>query len=103
MADLRVSGPSTTGALAAPRPAAPATGDKARATDFGAALGKALAEVNTLQLDAEQATRALASGQAQDMTQAVVAMEKASIAFQFALQIRNKLLEAYQDIMRMPV
>jgi flagellar hook-basal body complex protein FliE len=30
-------------------------------------------------------------------------MEKASIAFQFALQIRNKLLEAYQDIMRMPV
>jgi flagellar hook-basal body complex protein FliE len=32
-----------------------------------------------------------------------VAIEKANISFQFALQIRNKLLEAYQEIMRMPV
>ena len=38
-----------------------------------------------------------------DAVEAVVTMEKASIAFQFALQIRNKLLEAYQDVMRMPV
>jgi flagellar hook-basal body complex protein FliE len=103
MADLSVSAASPTAALAAPRPAATAPGGEARPTGFGEALGRALAEVNALQLDAEGATRALASGKTQDMTQAVVAMEKASITFQFALQIRNKLLEAYQDIMRMPV
>ena len=81
-----------------------ATSDaKRRGGGFGEALGRALADVNTLQLDAEQAARTLASGNTQDMTGAVVTMEKASIAFQFALQIRNKLLEAYQDIMRMPV
>ena len=95
MADLSVTAASLLQSVAAPRPAAP--------SGFGDALGRALADVNALQLDAEAATRALASGKAPDMTEAVVTMEKASIAFQFSLQIRNKLLEAYQDIMRMPV
>jgi flagellar hook-basal body complex protein FliE len=109
MADLGISAASLTSALAAQRPtAAPigstaATGVGAAGGGFGDALGKALADVNALQLDAAQAARTLASGKTQDMTEAVVTMEKASIAFQFALQIRNKLLEAYQDIMRMPV
>ena len=110
MADLRISAASLAHTLAAPRPAAttpagsPATpAGGAAPAGFGEALGRAVAEINALQLDAEQATRALASGRAPDMTEAVVTMEKASIAFQFALQIRNKLLEAYQDIMRMPV
>jgi flagellar hook-basal body complex protein FliE len=72
-------------------------------TAFREAIGRALVQVNTMQLDAERAARDLASGKTTDMTEAVVSMEKASISFQFALQIRNKLLEAYQDIMRMSV
>lgn len=70
---------------------------------FAEAFARALGEVNTLQLRAEESARALASGRAQDTVETVVSVEKASIAFQLALQMRNKLLEAYQEIMRMQV
>ena len=116
MADLSIPATSLVAALTTPRPAAtptaggvspaspPASGGLAPLNGgFNEALGRALTEVNALQLDAERAARTLASGKTVDMTEAVVTMEKASIAFQFALQIRNKLLEAYQDVMRMPV
>lgn len=69
---------------------------------FGATLGKALGEVNRLQMDAQQAARSLAAGEA-NVADVVVATQKADIAFQLTLQIRNKLLEAYQDVMRMQV
>jgi flagellar hook-basal body complex protein FliE len=91
MPDLRIG--SATGAVQL-RPSPPG---------FGEALGRALGDVNRLQLDAARAATEVASGQSQDMAQALVTMQKADITFQFALQIRNKLLEAYQEVMRMPV
>ena len=42
-------------------------------------------------------------GPSRDTAQAVANIERANIAFSFALQIRNKLLEAYQEVMRMSV
>jgi flagellar hook-basal body complex protein FliE len=45
----------------------------------------------------------VAAGKHVDTAQAVAQIEKANIAFTFALSIRNKLLEAYQEVMRMPV
>ena len=102
MADLRIA------PIAAPAvPAAPATTLRTPAASggegFTETLKNAVAAVNDMQLDARDAAIAVASGRAPDSAQAIVAIEKANISFQFALQIRNKLLEAYQDIMRMPV
>lgn len=70
---------------------------------FGETLGRALKEVDDLQVKAQAATTAVASGREADMTQTLVTIEKANISLQFALQIRNKLLEAYQEIMRIQV
>jgi flagellar hook-basal body complex protein FliE len=73
------------------------------AEKFGTALARAIADVDSLQSQAQEAAGALAAGQAEDTAQSVAMIEKANISFQFALQIRNKLLEAYQEVMRMPV
>jgi flagellar hook-basal body complex protein FliE len=99
MADLRVDSTGFT-PLVAPTvsPAAPRG-----ATGFGGALGRALDAVSDLQLEAQDAAAALASGQPVDTAQTVLAIQKADIAFQFALQIRNKLLDAYTEVMRMQV
>jgi flagellar hook-basal body complex protein FliE len=70
---------------------------------FGEALTRAVSAVNDLQLDARDAAVSMASGTAADSAQALVTIEKANVSFQFAMQIRNKLLEAYQEVMRMSV
>ena|ERR1041385_909006 len=71
---------------------------------FSETLTRAVSAVNDAQLDARDATVAMASGASGvDSAQALVTIEKANVSFQFALQIRNKLLEAYQEVMRMQV
>jgi flagellar hook-basal body complex protein FliE len=99
MVDLRIAAT----APAAVPPLREAGGVSAAGEKFGDALGRALAEVNGLQLEAQDAAHALAAGQPVDMAKTLVTIEKANISFQFALQVRNKLLEAYQEIMRMQV
>jgi flagellar hook-basal body complex protein FliE len=99
MADLRI-GP--TGGAASVRPITLPELRPGPST-FGETLGRAIGDVNRLQLDAARAATEVATGQSRDMTQALVTIQQADVAFQFALQIRNKLLEAYQEIMRMPV
>lgn len=100
MADLRIA-PISLPPVASPP--VPRLEGPAGAPGFGEALGRALETVNTLQLEAQKAGVAVAGGERVDMTEALVTVEKANISFQFALQIRNKLLEAYQEIMRMQV
>ncbi len=70
---------------------------------FGQLLTNALGDVNKVQLDAKQASIDLAAGKIQDVSEAVIATEKASIALQLTMQVRNKVLDAYQEIMRMQV
>jgi len=70
---------------------------------FGDTLMRALKEVDAQQVKAQTAASAVASGRDVDMTQTLVTIEKANISLQFALQVRNKLLEAYQEIMRIQV
>lgn len=84
-------------------PAASRPGPVSGPGGFGEALGAALGEVNRLQLEAQALARALGAGRGVDLVEVVVAAEKASLSFQLLLQLRNKLLEAYQEIMRMPV
>ena len=100
MADIRIS-PSSLPALPAPSPASLAT--RAGGEGFGDTLKNAVSAVNDLQLQARDVTVAMAAGNGGDSAQAMVMIEKANVSFQFALQIRNKLLEAYSEIMRMSV
>ena len=78
-------------------------GGAAGAGGFVEALGRALEGVNALQQEADATKVAVAAGERVDMTQAIVGIERANVAFQLTLQVRNKLLEAYQEVMRMQV
>jgi len=77
--------------------------DNAGHSDFGSQLRKAVDEVAKSQNDAESSMKAFETGDEVDVTKVMLAREKASIAFEATLQIRNKLLSAYKDITSMPV
>jgi len=68
---------------------------------FGDFLKEALGEVNKMQIDAEHAVEDLASGRTEDISRVMLAVAKADLAFETMMQIRNKLLDAYQEMMRM--
>lgn len=70
---------------------------------FGEVLTEALGEVNRLQNDAAKASIDLAAGKIQDVSQVAIAVEKANISLQLTMQVRNKVVDAYQEIMRMSV
>ena len=70
---------------------------------FGSLLGRMIADVNDKQTAASEAVRSVQSGGNVSLHQAVIAMEEASISFQLMVEVRNKLLDAYQEIMRMQI
>lgn len=70
---------------------------------FSDALSKAVSEVNHLQLNADKAIQGVQKGQSDALHEAVIALEKADISFRAMLTVRNKLIEAYQEVMRMQV
>ncbi|MDU4959913.1 MAG: flagellar hook-basal body complex protein FliE [Sporomusaceae bacterium] len=69
--------------------------------DFGQVLSAALNTVNRLQQDSAKASVDLATGRIQDISQVTIASEKATVALQLTMQVRNKVVDAYQEIMRM--
>lgn len=74
------------------------------ASNFADMLGKALDNVNGMQMDAKDKTMAFEMGDKNlSLADVMVAKEKAGIAFEATIQVRNKLLEAYKTIMNMPV
>lgn len=62
-----------------------------------------IGKVNDMQVQSDQAIQRLATGENRNLHETMISVEKASISFQFMSQIRNKALEAYQEVMRMPV
>ena len=70
---------------------------------FAGMLGKLVADVNAKQNAAGGAVAALQAGQNVPLHQAVIAMEEANVSFQLMVEVRNKLLESYQEIMRMQI
>jgi flagellar hook-basal body complex protein FliE len=70
---------------------------------FADALKGAVADTNRLQREADGAAMSVLAGDAGSLHQAMIALEKADISFRTLLQVRNKVLEAYQEIMRMQV
>lgn len=71
--------------------------------EFAAFFQNALRDVNELQFAADAASQKLATGQVEDIAPVVIAAEKASIALQLTVQVRNKVIDAYNEIMRMQV
>ena len=68
---------------------------------FKAILAESMNEVNRLQQDADTAITRLQTGRQVDLTQVLVAVEKADLAFKTLMQIRNKLVEAYKQVEQM--
>ena len=70
---------------------------------FGSLLGQLVEGVNDKQLAAGQTVSGLLGGQNVSLHQAMLAMEEANVSFQLMVEVRNKLLEAYQELMRMQI
>lgn len=69
----------------------------------GKFFSELVTKVNDLQLQSDKSIQALASGENKNLHEVMISMEKASISFQFMSSVRNKAMEAYQEIMRMQV
>ncbi len=71
--------------------------------NFGEMLMDALKEVNDAQLNSRELQDQIMAGRKVEVHELVFAMERASTAMQLTMQVRNKLLEAYQEIQRMQI
>lgn len=77
--------------------------DDQQENGFGDMLKDAVGEVERLHSEAEQSVQAFASGQQRDLHNTMIALEKADVSFQLLTQVRNKVISAYETIMRMQV
>jgi flagellar hook-basal body complex protein FliE len=72
-------------------------------TGFSDMVSGALGQVNTLQVQSSDMRTAFDRGENIALTDVVLGMQKSSLAFEATLQVRNKVLKAYEDILNMPV
>ena len=77
--------------------------DNKSSIDFGSKINDAIKEVADSQTKANQITRDYELGKETDLTKVVMQQQVANIAFQLTLNVRNKVLISYKDIMNMPV
>lgn len=76
---------------------------KNKGEGFGDIFKQALNEVNTLQQNSDQLTTKLVTGEVNDVSEVMIAAQKANLSLQLTIQVRNKVVEAYQEVMRMQV
>ena len=76
---------------------------KPAGADFGSALKQAVGALDQLSTKADSSSLALAKGEPIDIHEVMINNEQASLGFSMALQVRNKLTDAYQEVMRMSV
>lgn len=72
-------------------------------TSFSETLSQAVRDVNALQGEAGKAIERMVSGEATDMHEVMIAVEKAKTSFELLMEIRNKTIDAYKELMRMQV
>lgn len=80
--------------------AAPAAGESG---DFSKVLMDSINEVNRLQSEAADATSRFATGQTTNMAEVMVAVQKADVAYSMLMEIKNKLMDAYQELQQMRI
>ena len=72
-------------------------------TSFSEILKNSIEKVNALQKQADAASNELILGNNKDIVQTMIMVEKADVSFRLMMQVRNKIVQAYQEIMRMQV
>jgi flagellar hook-basal body complex protein FliE len=77
--------------------------EQAKDISFNEQLKELLYSVNTKQTEADEQVSKVVTGESEDLHSAMIALEEASVSFQLMLEIRNKMLEAYQEINRMNI
>jgi flagellar hook-basal body complex protein FliE len=97
VSDYRIEPVEVARSMAEPR----RTGDGAPVRGFSETLEEALKEVNELQNRSTEEIDQVLQGDLKDVHSAMLALQKADLSFQLMIQVRNKLVEAYRDIMRM--
>ena len=70
---------------------------------FGDILKNAISMVNELQKQSDGEIQKLMTGESVDLHTTMIAVQKADLSFQMMMQVRNKIVQAYQEIMRMQV
>lgn len=70
---------------------------------FGQLLDESLSRVNEIQQDADRAAQELMAGRNKNIHETMLLMEKADMSFRLAMQVRNKVIDAYREVMRMQV
>ena len=87
------------------KPALPETNPVAGGADngFGATLKQFIGDVNEMQVTADLKTKQFATGEIKDIHEVMAATEEASISLMLLLEIRNKALDGYKELMRTPV
>jgi flagellar hook-basal body complex protein FliE len=75
----------------------------ASAAGSGNFFEELVSKVGDLQSQADNKIKSMVTGESRELHEVMLAVEKASISFQFLTQVRNKAMEAYQEIMKMPV
>ena len=82
---------------------APKVGADTKGPSFADTLAQSLKEVNTLQKDADVAIQDFVAGDTRNILETMIAEGKADLAFRLTMQVRNKIVEAYQEVMRTQV
>lgn len=96
----QIYGP-TSGIVPIPDLAPTGSAGASGASGFLDSLKTAIGTVNDTQLEAGRAVGALMTGETQDIHRTMVALQQADVSFQLMMQIRNKLVAAYEEIQRM--
>jgi len=73
---------------------------KVEGSSFGDVLKKSIGEVNDIQKAGEKAMEDMATGQVKDLHQAALAIDKAEMSMKLMLEVRNKAINAYKEILR---
>jgi flagellar hook-basal body complex protein FliE len=97
---IKSAGLSNIGSATGASSALSASGSHAGGGFLGS-LKDAIAQVNEVQVDAGQAVDKFVTGESENVHQMMMALQKADVSFQLMMQVRNKLVSAYEDIQRM--
>ncbi len=73
------------------------------AGSFASVLKSKLTDLNAQQVDAAKTTEDVATGRVDDVAQAMMRIEQANVSLQMATQVRNKVIDAYQEVLRMSI
>ena len=79
------------------------TSAEGESVSFADTLSESLAKVNDLQKEADKAIEDFATGKTRNIHETMIAVNKADLAFRLTMQVRNKIVEAYQEVMRTQV